>query len=154
MRSPAWLHTPPEETRTLAVASPGTTSDLWGMQVARATDGDSERLGERTPREGGGRGRKWRRKRNDLCKANVGLSQLWEITGKRLIMPTSTLLFSKKENSLLLPRTPFTNPATLRSYLAPLFYQSWSLASLPHSSPSAIRTHNHTHTHTQSHLRL
>ena len=44
------------------------------------------------------------RKRNDLCKADVSLSRLWEITGKRLIMimPTSTLLFSKtKEQSVL-----------------------------------------------------
>ena len=126
MRIPAWLHTPPEKTRTLAVISPGTTSDLWGMQVARETDGDSERLGERTMRERGGRGRNRRRKRNDLCKANVGLSQLWEITGKRLIriMPTSTLLFSKTKEQ------PSPTPHS--------FYQSCYPALLPCSSLLSI----------------
>ena len=114
----------PEKTRTLAVTSPGTTSDVWSMQVARETDGDSERLGERTPREGGGRGKKWRRKRNDLCKANVGLSQLWEITGKRLIMLTSTLLFSKTKEQ------PSPTPHS--------FYQSCYPALLPCSSLLSI----------------
>ena len=35
----------------------------------------------------GERGRIGERKRNDLCKADVSLSRLWEITGKRLITP-------------------------------------------------------------------
>ena len=49
-------------------------------------------------RRGGG---KWREKRKDPRKVNVGLSQLSEITGKRLVMATVTsallfyLLFSK-----------------------------------------------------------
>ncbi len=99
---------------------------LLGRQVtsgARDTDRDRERLGERTSSERG-EGGIGGRKRNDLCKANVGLSQLWEITGKRLIMPTSTLLFSKTREQ------PSPTPHS--------FYQSCYPALLPCSSLLSI----------------
>ena len=142
-------YTSREDTHTGCAASPGTTSDLWGMQVARATDGGSERLGERTPREGGGRGKKWRRKRNDLCKANVGLSQLWEITGKRLIMPTSTLLFSKTKEQP--SPTPHSICQSCYPALPPFFLSSINLGALPLATHIHRHTNTHKHTHTHTH---
>ena len=99
-----------------------------------------ERDWEREHQVRGERGGIGGRKRNDLCKADVSLSRLWEITGKRLIMPTSTLLFSKTKEQ------PSPTPHSISQSCYPalptfplLFYQSRSLA----------LGHTHTQTYNQ-----
>ena len=130
---PSFAAAPPNKTRTPAVLH------LLGRQVtsgARDTDRDRERLGERTSSERG-EGGDWREEEERFVQSRREL--VTAVGDNRQETHHADIYTVVFKNKILLPRTPFINPATLCSYLAPLFYQSWSLASLPHSSPSAIR---------------
>ena len=83
------------------------------------------------------------RKRNDLCKADVSLSRLWEITGKRLIMPTSTLMFSKTKEQP--SPTPHSICQSCYPALPTFPLSSINLGALP------LATHIHRHKNTHKH---
>ena len=113
---------------------------FWGIR-------ERERLGEGTSSTRGEGGGEWRSKRKDWERehhvrgerggiggkkrhdlVDVSLPRLWEITDKRLIMLTSTLVFFPKNTAFSYPALDLPILLLCAPHLPPLLYQSRSLA--------------------------
>ena len=153
-------YTSREDTHTSCAASPGTTSDLWGMQVARETDGDSERLGERTMRERGGRGEGEGEnggERGMICAKPSQRGAVTAVGDSRQETHHAGIYTAVFKNK----RTAFSNPALRLPILLPcaptLLLSSINLGALPlfptplHRPCTLITSHIHTHKHKHTH---